>query len=314
MSTFFNFAIQSEYEKLSSLGNKLGEVLTLIDWDAFRPLHSDLYANNAEKGGRPPYDPVFMIKLLLLQQWHGLSDPQLEREVYDRLSFRHFLGYPSKIPDSSTVWLFRERLLATGKDELIWAELQRQIDQQGLTIKRGVIQDATFITSDPGHTPDTKPRGDQARTRRSRDGTWAKKGEKSYFGYTHHILMDKEHQLIRRIETTTASVHDSKVDLSQKGETVYRDKGYFGVKPHASMDKTMHRAVRGKNLSIKEKRRNRAIGRTRSLVERPFAVIKKVCKAGQTMVTTCPRVHIKCMFSSFVFNLRQLLTIKKAMG
>jgi len=73
-----------------------------------------------------------------------------------------------------------------------------------------------------------------------------KKGSKSYFGYKLHILQDKDHQLIRRIATTTASLHDSRIALSEKGETVYRDKEYFGVKPRASMDKTktMHRAVR----------------------------------------------------------------------
>jgi IS5 family transposase len=43
--------------------------------------------------------------------------------------------------------------------------------------------------------------------------------------------MDRDYQLIRRFETTTASLHDSGIDLSRKGETVYRDKGYFGVKP-----------------------------------------------------------------------------------
>jgi len=90
MSTFFNFAIWDEYAKLSALGNTLGEVSSLIDWDAFRPLLSDLYTNDEGKGGRPNYDVVFMIKLLVLQQRYGLSDPQLEREAYDRLSFRFF--------------------------------------------------------------------------------------------------------------------------------------------------------------------------------------------------------------------------------
>ncbi len=118
------------------------------------------------------------------------------------------------------------------------------------------------------------PRGEQAETRRSRDGTWAKKGSKSHFGYKLHILMDRDYQLIRRFETTTASLHDSRIDLSRKGGTIYRDKGYFGVKPQASMDKTMYRATRGHPLSIKEYRRNKAISRTRSLVKRPFAWIK----------------------------------------
>lgn len=155
------------------------------------------------------------------------------------------------------------------------------------------------------------PRGGQAKTRRSRDGTWTKKGSNAYVGYKLHILQDRDHQLIRRITTTTASLHDSRIDLLQKGETVYRDKGSFGVKPRASMDKTMHRAVRGPPLSIKEKRRNNAINRTRSLVERPFAVIKTVFNAGDVRVTTCGRAHVKCMFSAFAFNLKQLLTIER---
>jgi len=46
-------------------------------------------------------------------------------------------------------------LVKTGIDEVIWKELQRQIDSKGLTVKKGVIQDATFTTSDPGHKKQT---------------------------------------------------------------------------------------------------------------------------------------------------------------
>ena len=74
-------------------------------------------------------------------------------------AFRHFLGYPKTIPDRSTVWLFRERLAQTGKDTAIWDEFQRQLEAQGLAIKRGVIQDASFITTDPGHASATTPPG-----------------------------------------------------------------------------------------------------------------------------------------------------------
>jgi IS5 family transposase len=62
-------------------------------------------------------------------------------------------------------------------------ELQRQIDCRGLEIKKGMIQDATFIVAEPGHANQDKLRGDEAKTRRSRDGNWSKKGGKSYFGY-----------------------------------------------------------------------------------------------------------------------------------
>jgi len=72
-----------------------------------------------------------------------------------------------------------------------------------------VIQDATFITSYPGHAKADKPRGDDAKTRRSKEGTWTKKNNKSFFGYKLHSKEDIDYGLIREIETTTASVHDS---------------------------------------------------------------------------------------------------------
>jgi IS5 family transposase len=185
------------------------------------------------------------------------------------------------------------------------------LDEQGYSIKRGTIQDASFITSDSGHAQADKPRGDAAKTRRSRDRTWARKGNKSEFGYKLHSLIDKEYQFVRRFDTSTASLPDNQIDLSQKGETVYRNKRYFGTVPFASIDKTMKRSVRGKPISTKDKRRNRATSKTRSLVERPFAVIKRVFHAGHVMVTTPLRVHAKNLFACFSYNLFNLVTVQK---
>ena len=311
MSGFGDFFLNQEYTKIAGLGNTLGEIRDIIDWEKFRPIISDMYQDNKEIGGRPHNDEILMIKMLVLAGWHGLSDYEIELLATDRLSFRHFLGYPEKIPDRSTMWAFREKLTDKGKIHLIWEELQRQLDEQGYLIKRGTIQDASFITSDPGHAPADKPRGDVAMTRRSCDGTWVKKGTKSEFGYKLHSLIDKEYQFIRRFDTSTASLHDSQIDLSQKGETVYRDKGYFGAIPFALIDKTMKKSVRGHPISTKEKRRNRAISRVRSLVERPFAVIKRVFKSSHVLVTTHLRVHAKNLFACFSYNLYNLVTIRR---
>ncbi len=98
----------------------------------------------------------------------------------------------------------------------IWEKLQSQLDALGLQIKHGMIQDATFIHSDPGHAKVDKPRGDEAKTRRGRDWTWTKKGGKSHFGYKLHNIIDRDYELIRRFKTTTASVHDSYVDLTEE--------------------------------------------------------------------------------------------------
>ena len=62
-------------------------------------------------------DEVVMVKLLVLQQWYGLSDPELEKQALNRLDFQHFLGWPEQPPDYSTVWQFRERLASTGRHE-----------------------------------------------------------------------------------------------------------------------------------------------------------------------------------------------------
>ena len=58
-----------------------------------------------------------------------------------------------------------------------------------------------------------------------------RKAANPFYGYKLHIKSDVDHGLIRDLAGTTASVHDSRVDLSEEGEVVYRDKGYFGVEP-----------------------------------------------------------------------------------
>ena len=308
MDSFSSYIFRKAYQKIQKLGDKLAEIEPLIDWEAFRPIIQGLYDNQGPKGGRPNVDPVVMVKMLVLQSWYGLSDPELERQANDRLSFRRFLGFPDVIPDSTTVWLFRDRLAESGRDKAVWEELQRQLDRKGLSVKKGVVQDASFITSDPGHAKADKPRGEEARTCRSRDGSWAKKGTKSRFGFKLHVKTDVDQSLIRDLETTTASVHDSQVDLSRKGEVVYRDKGYFGVEPRG-YSATMRRGVRGRPLGIRDKLRNKRINRKRAPGERPFAVIKRVFGSGHVLVTTVERVHVKMVFACLCFNLVQLGTL-----
>jgi len=303
METFHKYLLQQEYNKLAKLGDRLAKADQLVNWEAFRPIIRDLYQNDTEQGGRPNYDEVVMVKLLVIQQWYGLSDEETEREAVDRLSFRRFLGYPDRVPDSTTIWLFRDRLSKTGKDNLIWAELQRQLDEAGLHVRKGVAQDASFITADPG--PSNKPRGVGALTRRSRDGDWAKRLKESVFGYKVHVKSDLEYGLIRAVEATSASVHDSRVDLSEPGEVVYRDKGYFGVEPRG-FDATMRRGVRGHPLSALDRLRNSRIGSKRRPVERVFAVLKRVFLSGHVLVTTVDRVRVKMVFSCFCFNLLRL--------
>jgi len=56
---------------------------------------------------------------------------------------------------------------------------------------------------------------------------------------------------------------------------VYRDKEYFGTIPFASIDKTMKKSVRGKPITIKEKRRNNTVSRVRALLSVPMRLLKE---------------------------------------
>ena len=116
--------------------------------------------------------------------------------------------------------------------------------------------------------------------------------------------------MIRALQTTTASVHDSQIDLLEDGEVVYRDRGYFGTEPKG-FDVTMQRGVRGHPIGIRDTLRNKRISRIRAPGGRLYAVIKNVFHHAHTHVTTVIRAHVKMLFAAFIFNLYPLKTLKK---
>ena len=129
------------------------------------------------------------------------------------------------------------------------------------------------------------------------------KNNQTLFGYKSHILTDLSPiPIIESYATTTASVHDSQVDLSRSGVPVYRDKGYFGVRPKG-FDATMTRALRGFSLSAYSVNRNKRISRKRPLVEHPFAIIKRVIHFSHTLVALSRRVGVKVMLACLAYNL-----------
>ena len=67
------------------------------------------------------------------------------------------------------------------------------------------------------------------KTRRSRDGTWVKKNNRSHFGNRLHTVQGTDISLIREFVVTTASLHDSQVDLSIPGIPCCKERGYTGA-------------------------------------------------------------------------------------
>jgi transposase, IS5 family len=98
--------LEERIKRVVESGDKVAEFDTLIEWKRFRTIIGDLYTNTTEQGRRPNHDVILMVKLLVLQSMYGLSDPELERQANDKISFLKFLGFPEKIPDHSTIWFF----------------------------------------------------------------------------------------------------------------------------------------------------------------------------------------------------------------
>ena len=64
-----------------------------MDFEEFRPeLEKALAYSDGAKGGRPPFDPVMMFKILVIQTANTLSDERTEYLINDRLSFMRFPG------------------------------------------------------------------------------------------------------------------------------------------------------------------------------------------------------------------------------
>lgn len=68
------------------------------------------------RGGRPHWPVKLYVKCLMLQKWFNLSDPQLEEQLRDRISFRRFvgLGLAEPTPDETSLVVFRRRLREAG--------------------------------------------------------------------------------------------------------------------------------------------------------------------------------------------------------
>ena len=118
----YHIGLSELYREIEALGDSLTGISDHIDFEGLRPILSDLYENDTENG-MPSYDPVIMVKILLLRQWYNLSDPKVERGICNRISLINFLGYPDKLRDRNTIWYFLERLSKTGKSRLLFNEI-----------------------------------------------------------------------------------------------------------------------------------------------------------------------------------------------
>jgi len=121
----------------------LDQIARVIDWAPIRAL---LGTRSGPGSGNTSYPAEPLLRCLLLGVWHRLSDPALEEQLRDRLSFRRFAGFSltDRTPDHSTLWRFRAELSRDGLITRVFDEITRQFEIKGLILKHGTLVDATL--------------------------------------------------------------------------------------------------------------------------------------------------------------------------
>ena len=232
--------------------------------------------------GRPGYPPLVMLRALLLAQWYGLSDPELEDALADRLSFRRFVGLPldGAVPDETTLCRFRGELVRRGLAERLLAAVDAQLGAKGLVLRRGTLIDATLVEADADvrQGPDGRP------VTVEREAGFAKRRGRAFFGFKAHLAVDQGSGLARRTRLTPANLNETLVgDALVIGDedAVVADQGYDSAARHAGLatrgiaDGVMRRGRRNRPLTPDERARNRALTPIRAAVERVFGTLKR---------------------------------------
>jgi IS5 family transposase len=168
-------------------------------------------------GGPEPYSPLSMFKLVLLGQWHRLSDMQMEQALKVRLDFLVFCGFDlgAELPDHSTICRFRNRMVTARLDDKLLAEINRQLADKGLKVNeaRGAIIDATIVESAarPNRMIDVDDSGKVSMSDSADpDARWVKKGKAAFFGYRAYAAVDTEDGFIDATMTRPANESETK--------------------------------------------------------------------------------------------------------
>ena len=291
---------------------RLERLAALFDWERLGAVVQGIYAAPT---GRPSYPPLMMVKVLLLQQWYAASDPEMAAALWDRLSFRWFvgLGLADEAPHYATISRFRQQLTTRGLAAALFAEVSRQLAAHGLVVKAGTLLDATLVqaqarrptgTAQPGAPSPTDP-----------EAAWTGRGAKAHFGYKVHLGVDAGSGLIRAACLTPAQIAESTVaDTLILGDeaAVYADRAYESQQRRARLkaqgikDRIMHRSHKCQaRLPYWQGQRNRLIARVRAPVEQVFGTLKRLYHYRRVRYLGLARNTTELWCKCLAYNLRR---------
>ena len=230
------------------------------------------------------------------------------------LDFRHEYGFQEDAPDYSTISRFRTAL-GEEKSAGLFAELERQLQEQGVVLKRGTLMDATLVGAQVRRPPLDKGRGAKSPTDPDADWTGFHRGSRSHFGYKVHIGVDQGTGIVRTAVFTPAKTYESEVaDELVSGDemAVYGDRAYESKRRRAWLeaqgikDRTMRRANKHQRvLPYWQQRRNELISPIRSKVEKVFGTLKRSYGYQRVRYRGVKRNAMEMWFKLMAYNLRR---------
>jgi len=259
----------------------LSQMEQVVPWSALVGLIEPHYPKAGR--GRRPYALETMLRIYLLQQWYGLSDPAMEEALYEITSMRQFarVSLNRPIPDETTLLHFRHLLEQHGLCARLFEAVSGYLQEKGLWMRHGTIVDATIIAAPSS----TKNKAGE----RDREMHQTKKGNQWYFGMKAHIGVDAESGLVHTVVGTAANV----ADVTQTGQLLhgdeqvaYGDAGFIGAGKRAELkERKLEWNIARRRSQVEviadEGKRELArlyehlIAKVRAKVEHPFGVIKR---------------------------------------
>ena len=318
------FRSASDVARYEGLKPKFMQIKNLVDWEAFRHdlLKALAYKTNPLGQGRRPFDPVLMFRIAILQHFYDLSHDAMEFQLRDRQSFREFVGLHkhATIPDAKTIWLFHNKLSQAKVFQTLFDQVLKQIEDHGFISQGGQMVDATIVESSKPTQTHTKEEIDAlpgvVKRQIDPDATFTKKGDKSYHGYKGHVNADVTHKIVRKIEVTTASTHDSQVldplmDGTNTKKVFYGDSAYKSQATDAKLaaqaiaNRINRKAQKNKPLNGHDRRFNRTSSRKRSRVEHVFGRVKLWGRKVQIRSHGLKRATLGIGLKFVVYNLNR---------
>jgi len=269
------FDVDERLRRLSDLGDHLEVFQSAIDFEVFRAdLMSALAYSDGAQGGRPPFDPVMMFKILVIQALDNLSDERAEFLINDRMSFMRFLGLSlsDRVPDARTIWLFREKLTKAGAIQPLFNRFDAALRASGYIAMSGQIVDASLIAAPrqrntqeekkaikEGRIPEDWKSNPAKLRQKDRDARWTVKFTKAkakedgstppvdlaipVFGYQSHISIDRGFGFVRKWAVTDAAAYegarlrDGLLDKNNTAAGVWADTAYRSAANEAFMER-----------------------------------------------------------------------------